>query len=80
MMRTMLRQTFMYLSSKKWNKSLVKQFNKIMLNYPLNINDDSIPDGKSFNMCFNLIEFFLISKRFYRCQLSCERHIFGGVG
>ena len=45
-MRTMLRQTFMYLSSKKWNKSLIKQFNKIMLNFPLNINDDSIPDGK----------------------------------
>ncbi len=44
-MRTMLKQILNYLSSKKWNKVLIKEFNKIMLNYPLNINEDSYPDG-----------------------------------
>lgn len=46
MMRTMLRQTLNYLSQKKWEKLLVKKFNKIMLEHPLNINDDKVPDGK----------------------------------
>ncbi len=45
-MRTMLRKTLGYLSSKKWDNKLVKQFNKIMLTYPLNINQENIPDGK----------------------------------
>lgn len=41
----MIRQTLNYLSSRKWNSDLVKQFNKIMLKYPLNINEEKIPDG-----------------------------------
>jgi hypothetical protein len=45
-MRTMLRQTLNYLSKKKWDKLLVNKFNKIMLEYPLDINDDKKPDGK----------------------------------
>lgn len=54
MMRTMLRQTLNYLSQKKWEKLLVKKFNKIMLEYPLNINDDQVPDGKYVMFLFDL--------------------------
>lgn len=50
MVRTMLKETFNYLSSKKWEKELVKEFNKIMLKYPLNINDGAIPDGISYHI------------------------------
>lgn len=50
MMRSILRETLKYLSIKKWDKDLVKEFNKIMLNYPLNINDDKIPDGVSYHI------------------------------
>lgn len=46
MMRDMLRQMLTYLNSKKWNKALVIKFNKILVKLPLNINDDSYPDGK----------------------------------
>ena len=50
MMRSMLRQSFAYLNSKKWDQELVKEFNKMMLTLPLNINDHSIPDGISYHL------------------------------
>jgi ribosomal RNA-processing protein 1 len=46
MIRSMLKQTFSYICSKKWNKDLIEEFNKILLEYPLNINEDSFPDGE----------------------------------
>ena len=45
MIRSMLKQTFSYICSKKWNKDLIETFNTILLEYPLNINEDSFPDG-----------------------------------
>lgn len=56
MMRSMLRQTMSYLSSKKWNKDLIEEFNKIMLDYPLRINDHSVPDGVSYHITDIYIE------------------------
>jgi hypothetical protein len=50
MMRTMLRKTLGYLNLKKWDIKLIKEFNKIMLAYPLNINQDNIPDGISYHL------------------------------
>jgi len=50
MMRSMLRKTLAYLGSRKWDTTLVKQFNKIMLAYPLNINQENIPDGISYHI------------------------------
>ena len=49
-MRDMLKSSLNYLQSKKWNKSLVNKFNKILVTYPLNINDDSYPDGVSYHV------------------------------
>lgn len=49
-MRSMLRKTLAYLGSRKWDTTLVKQFNKIMLAYPLNINQENIPDGISYHI------------------------------
>jgi hypothetical protein len=49
-MRGMLKQVLEYLSLRKWNKELVKEFNKIMLKYPLNINEETIPDGVSYHV------------------------------
>jgi len=46
----MLKQALEYLSLRRWNKELVKDFNKIMLKYPLNINDEKIPDGVSYHV------------------------------
>lgn len=45
-MRRMLNKMLEYLSSKKWKKTLIKTFNQILIDYPLNINNDSYPDGK----------------------------------
>lgn len=45
-MRNMLNAAFRYLSSKKWNKKLVKKFHKFLMEKALNINDFSVPDGK----------------------------------
>lgn len=45
-MRDMMRQSLGYLKEKKWNKALVNKFNKILVELPLNINDDSYPDGR----------------------------------
>ena len=49
-MRHMLRQALSYLSSKKWDKTLIESLNKTMLAQPLNINDHTIPDGISYHM------------------------------
>ena len=41
----MLNKMLEYLSIKKWKKTLIKTFNQILIDYPLNINNDSYPDG-----------------------------------
>lgn len=50
LIRLVVRKTFNYLNSKKWNKTLVKKFNTMMLELPLNINDDKISDGISYHV------------------------------
>ena len=45
-MRHVLRQTFEYISAKKWSKELVNELNQIVLENPLNINNESCPDGE----------------------------------
>jgi hypothetical protein len=42
----MINKSFEYLKSKKWNRSLTKKFLELLQEYPLNINDDSCPDGE----------------------------------
>lgn len=56
LIRCMIRKIFGYLNSKKWNKILIKKFNKIMMDLPLNINDDKIPDGISYHVTDLYIE------------------------
>jgi ribosomal RNA-processing protein 1 len=46
----MLRSSLVYLCAKKWDQKLMKSFNKMMLELPLNINDHTIPDGVSYHM------------------------------
>lgn len=54
-MRNMLRESTAYLKHKKWNKDLMKQILKIFLDYPLNINSDSCPDG----ICYHFSDIYL---------------------
>lgn len=63
MVRSMLRKTLAYISSKKWDKVLVKKFNKLLLDLPLNINEDRIPDG-SLNTFKNRWKFIKIKSYF----------------
>lgn len=56
LVRSMMRKIFWYLSSKKWDKVLIKKFNKLMLDLPLNINDDRIPDGITYHITDLYIE------------------------
>lgn len=56
LIRLVVRKTFSYLNSKKWNKILLKKLNNMMLELPLNINDDKIPDGISYHVTDLYIE------------------------
>lgn len=77
MMRTMLRQTLNYLSQKKWEKLLVKKFNKIMLEHPLNINDDRTPDGVSYHVSdIYLEELVKVGKSLKPLKAVTMLHIF----
>lgn len=49
-MRHMVRKTLGYLSSKKWDQKLIKEFNKLLMELPLNINEPKIPDGVSYHL------------------------------
>ena len=62
MIRSMLKQTFSYICSKKWNKDLIEEFNKILLEYPLNINEDSFPDGEKI-LNIRITRFVYFSKK-----------------
>jgi hypothetical protein len=55
-MRRMLRETFSYISQQKWHKDLVNELNEILLQHPLNINDDTCPDGVSYHIVDIYIE------------------------
>lgn len=55
-MRRMLREIFLILSKQKWHKDLVNELNEILLNYPLNINNDDCPDGVSYHIVDIYIE------------------------
>jgi hypothetical protein len=52
----MLRETFSYISKQKWHKDLVNELNEILLQHPLNINDDTCPDGVSYHIVDIYIE------------------------
>ena len=54
-MRCMLNKSFSYLKHKKWNKELTDKFLKIIYDFPLNINDDTCPDG----VCYHLSDIYL---------------------
>ena len=54
MLRSMLKQSFAYICSKKWNKDLIETFTKIILELPCNINDASFPDGEPLKLEFKL--------------------------
>ena len=56
LVRSMIRKIFGYLSSKKWDQDLIKKFNKLMLDLPLNINDDKVPDGITYHITDLYIE------------------------
>ncbi|CAF0745205.1 unnamed protein product [Brachionus calyciflorus] len=56
LVRSIIRKIFGYLNSKKWDKVLIKKFNKMMLELPLNINDDRIPDGITYHITDLYIE------------------------
>lgn len=49
-MRRMLNKMLEFLSSRKWKKTLIKTFNQILVDYPLNINNDSYPDGVAYHV------------------------------
>jgi ribosomal RNA-processing protein 1 len=55
LMRIMLRKSFAYIESKKWNKELINSFNSLILRLPLNIDDETIPDG----VCYHLSDIYL---------------------
>lgn len=55
LMRHILRATFSYVSSQKWDKELVNELNKIILEHPLSINDGKCPDG----VCYHLVDIYI---------------------
>ncbi len=56
LMRRILRELFAYLNTQKWDKDLVNELNVILLASPLNINDDTCPDGVSYHLADIYVE------------------------